>query len=261
MKTVDIYQSPDDHLILVVDDDFSVRLLVTEALEQAGFSVIEAENGRQALEMFSEQLPSIVLLDVMMPEMDGFTACAELRELPQGEHVPVLMMTGLDDIESVNSAYASGATDFITKPINYPLLGHRVRYMLRAWQTTLNLAESEERLASAQRIANLGNWTWDRRYSAIRCSRQARKILHLEQDPPVSLFGAFPWVHESDRERVQTWYSHALSTGDANSHSNRARPPADVSPDTPPLTTVTSWPRARSAASKRTGKASCWSKP
>ncbi|MCP4407637.1 MAG: response regulator, partial [Gammaproteobacteria bacterium] len=69
-----------------------------------------------------------ILLDVMMPEMDGFTMCAELRKLADGKHVPVLMMTGLDDVDSVNHAYAAGATDFIPKPVNYTLLVHRVRY-------------------------------------------------------------------------------------------------------------------------------------
>ena len=129
MDIVNNSKHQDQPLVLVVDDDFSVRLLVSEALIQSGFSVIEVDNGPQALEIFTEQQPSIVLLDVMMPVMDGFTMCTELRRLPEGKHVPVLMMTGLDDVDSVNTAYAAGATDFITKPINYALLGHRVRYV------------------------------------------------------------------------------------------------------------------------------------
>ena len=82
-----------------------------------------------------------------MPDgMDGFATCAKFRSLPEGQHIPVLMMTGLEDMESINHAFKAGATDFITKPINIPLLGHRVRYMLRASQTTQSLVESEQRL-------------------------------------------------------------------------------------------------------------------
>jgi signal transduction histidine kinase len=86
----------------------------------------------------------MVLLDVMMPEMDGFTTCHRLRRLPGGEHIPVLMATGLDDITSINRAYEAGATDFITKPITWPLLSHRVRYMLRASRAFEQVRSSKE---------------------------------------------------------------------------------------------------------------------
>ena len=66
--------------------------------------------------------PDIVLLDVMMPDTDGFTVCEQLRALPQGEHVPILMVTGNQDVESVRRAYQAGATDFAAKPLNYELL-------------------------------------------------------------------------------------------------------------------------------------------
>lgn len=204
-------------LVLVVDDDFTMRLLVSEALSQSGFRVIEAGDGRQGLELFAEHLPVIVLLDVMMPVMDGFTMCSTLRSLPEGRHVPVLMMTGLEDVDSVTQAYAAGATDFITKPINYNLLGYRVRYMLRAFEAMEQLKDSEHRLANAQRIANLGSWEWDTGSSIVDCSSQARRILDLDVNPPVSLFSAFPWVHENDRDRVKAWFRHAVATGDTSS--------------------------------------------
>ncbi|MEZ5541098.1 MAG: EAL domain-containing protein [Pseudomonadota bacterium] len=212
LVAADIERRP---LVLVVDDDFTIRMLVTEALSGAGFEVLEAEDGQQGLDMFAARQPEIVLLDVMMPGMDGFTMCTELRKLPDGNHVPVLMMTGLDDMDSVNHAYAAGATDFITKPINYALLGHRVRYMLRAYQAMERLADSERSLANAQRIANLGNWEWDTRSSTISCSSQTLRILDLPNNPQVALFSAFPWVHDSDRDRIKAWFRHALSTGDA----------------------------------------------
>ena len=133
--------------IIIIDDDSLIRLVVVMALQAAGFTTSEAASGEEGLRLFNEKGADAILQDVMMPGgMDGFETCAEFRKLPGGQHIPVLMMTGLEDMESINHAFEVGATDFITKPINIPLLGHRVRYMLRACLTTLRLVESERRL-------------------------------------------------------------------------------------------------------------------
>ncbi len=122
----------EQQLVLVVDDDTTSRMLMRRTLEKAGFAIAEAGNGVEALASFDRMPPDIILLDVEMPEMDGFTACRKIRSLSEGAHVPILMVTGRDDVHSVNAAYEAGATDFTSKPINWPVLGHRVRYMLRA---------------------------------------------------------------------------------------------------------------------------------
>ena len=87
--------------VLIIDDDTIARMLAREALEQSGWSVEEAENGRLGIEAFVRHYPDLVLLDIMMPEMDGFAVCAEVRRLPKGIHTPVLMMTGLEDYQSI----------------------------------------------------------------------------------------------------------------------------------------------------------------
>lgn len=138
---------------LVIDDDSVVRLLSREVLEQSGWVVDEAENGRLGLEAFVRQCPDLVLLDILMPEMEGFEVCTELRRLPEGLHVPVLIMTGLEDYQSITQAYDVGATDFIVKPINILLLGHRVRYMLRASQAMRDLRDSQSKLVQARDAA------------------------------------------------------------------------------------------------------------
>lgn len=130
-------------LILVVDDEKLTRLLERSALEQAGFVVEEAQNGAMALSAFERLKPDAVLLDVMMPELDGFSACARMRKLPGGDLTPIFIVTGLDDLESISRAYEVGATDFIAKPINWGVLGHHVRYMLRAARGLLRLKLSE----------------------------------------------------------------------------------------------------------------------
>ena len=138
---------------LIIDDDSVVRLLAREVLEQSGWMVDEAENGRIGLEAFVRRRPDLVLLDIVMPERDGFTVCTELRRLPEGMHIPVLIMTGLEDYQSITQAYDAGATDFIVKPINGLLLGHRVRYMLRASQAMRDLRESQGKLMQARDAA------------------------------------------------------------------------------------------------------------
>ena len=136
----------DRPVILIVDDDITLRILVRESLEQAGFAVEERADGVEAISTFEEVQPDIVLLDVLMPKMDGFTTCVKLRKLRGGEHIPIVMMTSLDDIESINHAYEAGATDFITKPINWGVLPHRIRYMLRASTAFDDLRKSEAKI-------------------------------------------------------------------------------------------------------------------
>lgn len=140
-------------LALVVDDDAVNRLLTREALEGAGWSVEEAMNGREGLASFQRLQPDVVLLDVMMPEMDGFAACAAIRNLPEGAHTPVLIMTGLDDYPSITRAYNAGATDFLTKPLNGLLLTHRVRYIVRASRVLRELRDSQASLLQARDAA------------------------------------------------------------------------------------------------------------
>lgn len=143
--------NPDDEnemkpsTILAVDDDLTTLMLICESLRQEGFVVHEATNGSEGLEVYRACDPDLVLLDVVMPMMNGFELCGAIRKLPQGERVPILMATGLDDEDSIRQAYEAGATDFITKPLHWALLGHRVRYMLRSGHTHEKLRRTMDR--------------------------------------------------------------------------------------------------------------------
>jgi diguanylate cyclase len=132
--------------VLVVDDDPGARLLVGSALEIAGFRVLTADDGQSALNAFNEQPADCVVLDVVMPGMNGFDVCRALRAQSAARHVPILMQTSLDDMESVQKAYNAGATDFTTKGINPMLLAERVKFLVRAKQTQDQLRESEARV-------------------------------------------------------------------------------------------------------------------
>ncbi len=133
--------------ILVVDDDANARLLMRAALHKAGFEVTIADGGVEALRLFRQERHDMVMLDVDMPDLTGYEVCSTLR-VEAGALLPIVMVTGMDDLVSVETAYDSGATDFITKPINWALLGHRVRYMLRGYQALLDLRTADARNAA-----------------------------------------------------------------------------------------------------------------
>jgi PAS domain S-box-containing protein len=133
--------------ILVVDDDLGSRLVMQAALRKAGYDVRLAGGGHEALRQFSTSPCDMVMLDVDMPDLDGFEVCAELRARA-GTLLPIVMVTGMDDVTSVEAAYECGATDFIVKPVNWALIGHRVRYLFRSHQAMLDLHATEARHAA-----------------------------------------------------------------------------------------------------------------
>lgn len=165
--------------VLIVDDDITLRILVRGTLEAEGFHVTEAEDGSELVEAYRNHDPDLILLDVLMPLRDGYSACQELTQLLQERTPPILMMTGLEDLESINRAYESGATDFITKPINPKILSHRLRYMLRSSVTLRELRRSQTGLAAAQRIAQLGSWELEVASGKVHISSEAYRILGL----------------------------------------------------------------------------------
>ncbi|RSZ55852.1 EAL domain-containing protein [Massilia atriviolacea] len=118
--------------VLIVDDDRSTRSTLRYTLQRDGFKVEEAADGAQALMMLKRFQPDVVLMDAVMPVMDGFTACARMQELPGGSGIPVLMITALEDNSSVERAFAAGASDYIPKPIHYAVLSQRVRRIIEA---------------------------------------------------------------------------------------------------------------------------------
>ncbi len=187
--------------ILLVDDDPTMRLLVHEILEQGGFSVTEAENGAEAIAHFVAVGADLILLDVIMPGLDGFSVCAQLRQTWAGSQVPIVMMTGLDDEASIQRAYDTGATDFIIKPIIGIILVQRVRYVLRA---SAALREVEQR-ADFQRVlidtTPVPIRVEDAQGSALICNPAFEKLFGRQAVPkpagPSPSNPADPWIYEA----------------------------------------------------------------
>ena len=163
--------------ILVIDDDPTIRLLTRALLENSGHSVAECPDGNAAWELFQDFRPDVLLLDVMLPGKDGFAVCQEIRSQPQGRNVPIVMMTGLDDIDSIHKAYRVGATDFITKPINWQILAYRVQYIIRSSRASGALRTSEDRLQQAQYLARMGSWQWNPQLDCMELSESCQRVL------------------------------------------------------------------------------------
>jgi diguanylate cyclase len=141
--------------ILVADDDRSALMLMEATLRVAGFTVTAASDGEQALELFRRETFDLVMLDIEMPGRSGLEVCEQIRR-EAGDLLPIVMVTGMDDVDSVDAAYGAGATDFICKPISWALIAHRVRYMLRGYQINLDLQSARE---SNRKLAHFDSLT------------------------------------------------------------------------------------------------------
>lgn len=143
--------------ILVVDDDPTQRMMFRKVLEKDGHSVVEAEDGFKAQELFVEHKPLLALVDAMMPGMDGFELSERLHSMEGGEQLTVLMATSLSDDADINHAFQAGAADFISKPINWTVLRGRVMHLLQAKIAEQQVREAEEQLRQAQKMTAIGN--------------------------------------------------------------------------------------------------------
>ncbi len=201
---------------LVADDDVMVRLLTREALEGLGVVVAEASDGVEAVGRFKEKRFDLVLLDLRMPRKDGFAACAELKALPGGKEATIVVITGLDDHNSIRKACELGAADFITKPLNWPILVQRLRYILQAQGAFRELRDSEEKLSEAQRIAQLGSWEWEVASGAVHWSEQTFRVLGKDPATFAPSYAAFlESVHPEDRASVTQAVVQALQVSGA----------------------------------------------
>ena len=201
---------------LVVDDDVVIRIAVTDYLEEAGFEVDEADSGEECLAAIEACVPDILLLDVGLPGIDGFEVCRRLRSHERGAHLPIVMVTGHDDLSSVDTAYKSGATDFIVKPINFHLMIYRLQFLIRAQQLAERLRHSESNLAHAQRIARLGAWEYSRQTGYLGSSDEVGAILFAQRGRmPATMEDFFAAICAEDRQRVRAAFEEGLRNGAA----------------------------------------------
>lgn len=202
--TIKAQFSAQNKRILLVDDDASFRIITSSILRASAFIVDEAENGLQALEIIKQHRPDVVLLDALMEGLDGYDTCQLMRANPNMKDVPIIMSTGLGDIDSINRAFEYGATDFMVKPLNYPILVHRLWFILRADENSSELRSSKLQLSAAQRIARLGYWIWDTKTNHFQISEQLADLCGVDlQTFDASLEGFVRLIDAKDREMVK----------------------------------------------------------
>jgi DNA-binding response OmpR family regulator len=198
--------------VLVADDDAILREIAGAMLRDAGFTVQTVASGDAAVAACALCLPDIALLDVEMPDGNGHQACTNIRSLPGGADLPIVMVTGCDDTASIDRAYEAGATDFVVKPINWALLVHRIRYVLRGARTLVDLRFSEQKNAALLKAIPDGIFLSTRRRAASsRCVSSSSFLWHGARLRWIALTprcaakrrcSSFPWM--SNRDRIAT---------------------------------------------------------
>ena len=209
-----------NNLILIVDDDVLTRMHLRELLEYSGYQVVEASDGEQALVTYNQVKPDLVLLDALMPGMDGLTCCERLQKLPGGVNTPILIVTAMYDEKFVEKAFAVGATDYVTKPIQWSVLRERVRRLLAASLTMEELRQQTEqarsreaKLRMALSAASMGTWDWDILNNKITWSKSRENLSGLEKDSFDGRYETFlNYIHPEDRERVNYAIHRVIET-------------------------------------------------
>jgi len=201
--------NPENTKILVIEDDPVTNMALVKVLEQSGYIVNKAANGREGLQCYIKHKPNLVLVDAMMPEMNGYETIKAIRNYEQQPSLPLLMLTALDDIESIQKAFDSGATDFITKPINWSLLSQRVKYALRSSAIEEQFRKTQAQLIYAQRLAKLGYWEWDALQDQVTGSQSAFGLFNVSVNTSTTLENFLSRVLPKDKQIIQQAISDA----------------------------------------------------
>jgi DNA-binding response OmpR family regulator len=133
-------------VILVVDDDVDTGAVLATLLAQHGYATRQAASGAECLAIVARERVTLLLLDVVMPDMDGFAVCEALRQTPRGRRLPVLLLTGYDGLAARRQGIRHGVCEFLTKPVDPRALLARIRTQLRVVELTRGLERVERRL-------------------------------------------------------------------------------------------------------------------
>lgn len=178
------------------------------------YRIVEAADGEEAVEAAVALRPDLILLDVMMPTLDGHAACARIRAALQDDALPpIVMLTAADDLASIEAAFQAGATDFITKPINWSLLRERVRYALRSGQLAREVRRARLRETAVRRVAGLGYWEWRLDTDRLAWSDEFEPLAGIRANEGVPREAFLQVVHPDDRSRLSAALDRACETG------------------------------------------------
>lgn len=195
-----------NQLVLVIEDDPVARMVCIQQLKKIGFAVAEAEDGEAAIELLGSLRPDLIMLDVEMGRLNGYDVCRFVREHEHLSVCPVIMLTSHDDDSSIQSAFDAGATDFASKPVNWSLMHHKIRYVLRGAELLHDLAESES-------VAMMGSW---RKLTDERTVRVSAGLRRLIENRPVVDDDILSVVHPKDRDYLSRAFEKVLGGSTIN---------------------------------------------
>ncbi|MBI4851030.1 MAG: sigma-54-dependent Fis family transcriptional regulator [Acidobacteria bacterium] len=176
--------------LMIVDDEKNIREMVKLLFEAEGYQVIEAEDGQEALRLYEISHPNVILMDVAMPVMDGLTACEKIRQSALGKNIPILMVTSMSDIKSIEKGFAAGATDYVTKPLNWIVLKQRILHLVK-------ISIAERQVATLQHLEQIHNYTHNQEKNENLLIGSERTFLEIKElvekaaltDAPVLITG------------------------------------------------------------------------
>ena len=199
-----------DKRVLIVDDDPTNVRVITNYLTKAGINVISASNGREGVSVAVERTPDLIILDILMPEMDGYEACHQLKKNELTEDIPIIFHSTLDDVGDKLKGFATGAIDYLIKPVDEAELLARVSTHMHLHDLQQRLAKRGDRLDAALDTSNVVNVAigvlMERhrlgRQSAFdslrhRARSQRRKVIAVAQELLDGLHQVNLWPDES----------------------------------------------------------------
>jgi len=208
-------QNRDTALIMVVDDEAVVRAAITSHLQEAGYNIIEACSGIDAITEYRSRMPDLILMDALMPGMDGFRACKTLRGLTSNRPLPIIMLTTLAGEETAQQTIDAQATDFISKPINWTHLIHRIHVALHTRDFELELQEKRDWLAQSQELAGMGHYVYDPANDTFNCSGAIFNILDFTSGGQgASLEKFLQLIPQEDTGQLAKAIDHAIGKGE-----------------------------------------------
>lgn len=211
---------------MVVDDTAANLALLGDLLRAEGYRVVQFPHGGLALEAARRHPPDLILLDILMPEVDGFEVCRQLKADALLAAVPVIFLSALDQLDSKVEAFAAGAVDYITKPFEREEILARVRTQVELQQARQQLEqqratlerqvrERTAHLTRAQRMAGLGSWTIDLGQDVLHWFDESWRLFGADGGAPARLEDLIERVHPHDRKLLLEAWSRALQSGRA----------------------------------------------
>lgn len=196
--------------ILLVDADEDTRLTTEAVLKSGDYAVLEATGGGQSIVQARAQHPDLIILNKVKDDLDIIDVCKQLQQDSQTANIPVVLLVDMADTEIIDRAFAAGASDFMVKPVNYPILLHRLGFLLRSSESVQELRRRQSQLSAAQRIARLGYWTWVPSINLFQISENLAQLCGLNLADFNNTLESFTrLVHPEDLHLVRDTISSA----------------------------------------------------